>query len=116
MATQQSGIAQVSILTILRIILGFIVTWKAINFINATSSLQALIEQTGIGAFSENAKTLAFIVAYLSLLCGFFIVVGLVTRLASIVQIPVLVVAVLAITLTMGLQRVEEHLGRWRRQ
>ncbi len=53
-----------------------------------------LIEQTGIGVFSQNSDVLAFIIAYLSMLCSVFITVGLLTRVASIIQIPILVVAI----------------------
>jgi uncharacterized membrane protein YphA (DoxX/SURF4 family) len=53
-----------------------------------------MIERTGIGFFSNNAEALAFIVAYLTLLCGLFILTGLFTRTSSIVQIPILIVAI----------------------
>jgi len=81
-------------LTILRIALGFILVWKSVVFIRNTTLLQTLIEQTGIGVFSKNSEILSFIIAYLSLLCGLFIASGLFTRTCSIVQIPILIVAV----------------------
>ena len=81
-------------LTILRIALGFILIWKGYVFIRHTSVLQSLIERTGIGVFSKNAEVLSFIVCYLSLLCGLFIATGLFTKTSSIVQIPILIVAV----------------------
>jgi uncharacterized membrane protein YphA (DoxX/SURF4 family) len=81
-------------LTILRIALGFILVWKSVVFIRNTTLLQTLIEQTGIGVFSKNSEILSFVIAYLSLLCGLFIASGLFTRTCSIVQIPILIVAV----------------------
>jgi len=81
-------------LTILRIVLGLIIFYKAITFIRNTEALKSLINETGIGVFSQNSEVLAFIIAYLSLLCGLFITVGLFTRVSSIVQIPILIVAV----------------------
>ncbi len=81
-------------LTILRIILGFILVWKGYVFIRDTSYLQTLIEHTGLGVFSKNSEVLAFIVCYLSLLCGLFIATGLFTKTSSIVQIPILIVAI----------------------
>ena len=81
-------------MTVLRIILGLILLWKGIVFIRDTTLLQQLIDRTGIGVFSTNSSVLAFIVAYLSLLCGLFIVAGLWTRISSIVQIPILIIAV----------------------
>lgn len=82
-------------LTVLRVILGLILIWKGILFLKNTTELQQLIEQTGVGVFSTNSEVLAFIVAALSLLCGLFIGVGLFTRTSSIIQIPVLIVAVI---------------------
>ena len=85
---------QPSVLTILRIALGLILFWKSFNFIRDTAIAQTLIEHTGVGVFSDNAKVLALVITYLGLLCGFFIFIGLFTRIASVVQIPVLIVAV----------------------
>lgn len=85
---------QPSVLTILRIALGLILFWKSFNFIRDTAIAQTLIEHTGVGVFSDNAKVLALVITYLGLLCGFFIFIGLFTRIASAVQIPVLIVAV----------------------
>lgn len=85
---------QPGLLAILRIILGLIVFWKSFNFIRDMAIAQTLIEHTGVGVFSGNAEVLALVITYLGLLCGFFIFVGLFTRIAVIIQIPVLIVAV----------------------
>lgn len=92
--TEKTHISQPAWLTILRIALGIVLFWKAIVFIRDTSLLQTMIENTGIGFFSKNSETLAFIVAYITLLCGLFILTGLFTRTSSIVQIPILIVAI----------------------
>ena len=81
-------------MTVLRIALGLILLWQGIAFIRNTTLLQQLIERTGIGVFSSNSSALSFVVAYLSLLCGLFITVGLWTRISSIIQIPILIIAV----------------------
>lgn len=81
-------------ITILRMILGFILAWKGIVFIRDSALLEVLIGRTGIGVFSQNSNILSFVVSYLSLLCGLFIGSGLWTRASSIVQIPILIVAV----------------------
>lgn len=54
-----------------------------------------MIEQTGIGVFSESSSALAKVVSILSLLCGFFITVGFFTRISSIIQIPIVIVAII---------------------
>jgi putative oxidoreductase len=81
-------------LTILRVAVGIILIWKGINFIRDTTALKSLIEQTGIGIFTQYAGALALAVTILTLLCGFFITVGLFTRIAAIVQIPIILVAI----------------------
>ena len=81
-------------LTAPRILLGLILLWRSIVFIRDTVQLERLIQDTGIGTFSQSASTLATLVAILTLACGFFITIGLFTRLAALVQIPILLVAV----------------------
>ncbi|HEY6976441.1 MAG TPA: DoxX family protein [Chitinophagaceae bacterium] len=92
--TTTKNIPRLNWLTILRIALGLLIFYKAINFIRNTETLKSLIEETGIGVFSQNSEALSFVIAYLSLLCGLFITVGLFTRASSIIQIPILIVAV----------------------
>ncbi len=92
--TQKPGVNQPSWLTILRVLLGIILIWKGINFILDISVLQSLIQHTGVGVFSDSSGVLSFIVSWLSLLCGFLIIVGLFTRASSIVMIPIIIVAI----------------------
>jgi uncharacterized membrane protein YphA (DoxX/SURF4 family) len=67
---------------------------------------ESLIEQTGVGVFSENSGLLAYVITYLSLLCGLFILIGFITRISSIVLIPVLIVAVFFI----NIRRLDENI------
>lgn len=92
--TEKTSITQPAWFTLLRILLGLILFWKGIVFIRDTELLKQLIARTGIGTFSANSEALAFVVSYLSLLCGLFILSGLFTRTSSIVQIPILFIAV----------------------
>lgn len=92
--TEKTSLKQPAWLTVVRIILGLILFWKGIVFIRDTELLKSLIVETGIGIFSKNSEVLTFIVAYLTLLCGLFILCGLFTRTSSIVQIPILFIAV----------------------
>ena len=86
---------QPAYLTIVRVALGVVLIWKGISFIRDTTALQLLIQQTGVDVFTRNAEALALVVTILTLLCGFFITVGLFTRLSAIVQIPILLVAII---------------------
>lgn len=83
----------------LRMFLGLFLLWKGIVFIRDTALLEQLIDRTGVGVFSQNASTLSFMVAYLSLLCGLFIATGLWTKVMSVIQIPILIVAVFFVNL-----------------
>ena len=97
--TEKTNDKQPAWFSLLRFALGMILFWKGIVFIRDTELLKALISRTGIGVFSQNSEVLAFIVAYLSLLCGLFIACGLFTRTSSIIQIPILFIAVFFINI-----------------
>lgn len=92
-------------MTVLRIILGFILLWKGIVFIRDSALLEQLIDRTEIGVFSQNSSILSFIVSYISLLCGLFITVGLFTRISSIIQIPILIIAVFFVNMHGGVSQ-----------
>ncbi|MHA4844871.1 DoxX family protein [Flavitalea antarctica] len=92
-------ISQPNFYTILRIAGGIVLLYKSYIFIRNSVTASSQIEETGITMFSENAEVLALVITCLSLLCGFFILVGLFTRLAAIIQIPILAVAVFVINI-----------------
>ena len=92
--TEKTHKSQPAWLTLFRIALGLILFWKGIVFIRDTTLLQTMIEHTGIGIFSKNSEIISFIIPYLSLLCGLFILTGLFTRTSCIIQIPIVAVAV----------------------
>jgi len=80
-------------LFILRNILGLILIVKGIIYIKDTTDLSVLIQQTGVGFFSRNSEILAFIISVVSIVVGTFIVIGLLTRVSALIQIPILFVA-----------------------
>lgn len=90
----KSGAVQPNGLVVLRIILGIILLWKAISFIHKTSALKLQIEENGIAVFPNSSAALAIVITYIGLLCGIFITIGLFTKLACIIQFPILFVAV----------------------
>lgn len=96
---EKPGTRKINWHLILRVILGLILVYKATIFIRNATAAQTLIERTGIGLFSKNAETFSLIVISLSMLCGAFIVAGLLTRISCIVQIPILLVAVFFINM-----------------
>jgi putative oxidoreductase len=92
--TEKTSVNQPAWLTLFRIILGLVLFWKGIVFIRDTAQLEQMIQQTRIGIFSQNSQILSFVISYLSLLCGLFILTGLFTRTSCLVQIPILLVAI----------------------
>ncbi|MEO5908639.1 MAG: DoxX family protein [Ginsengibacter sp.] len=102
--TPRTNAKQPAWFTILRIALGIILFWKGIVFIRDTELLKLLVQRTGIGVFSQNSEVLSFIVSYLTLLCGLFILSGLFTRACCIVQIPIIAIAIFFV----NIQRIDK--------
>jgi len=87
----------------LRIILGLIILGKGIFFISDTALLQNLITQNNVFGFSGMVISVAIhLVAFAHLVGGVLITLGLVTRFASVIQIPILLFAVFFVNLTSG--------------
>jgi len=101
--TQNDPTNQPRWLTIFRIALGLVILWKGISFFRNSTALETLIRSGSIDMFDNNAETLSFIITYANLLGGFFIAVGLFTRWACIVQIPIMVGAVIFIYNNAGM-------------
>ncbi len=81
-------------LTFARIVLGLILLAKGISFFHDSTGLEAMMHRKGWDMFDNNAETWAFVINYINLLGGLFIAVGLITRWAAVIQIPILVGAV----------------------
>jgi putative oxidoreductase len=87
----------------LRIILGLIIFGKGVSFVSDTSVLQNMITQNNIFGFSGVLISVAIhFVAFAHLVGGILITLGLVTRFAVVIQIPILLFAVFFINLTPG--------------
>lgn len=87
-------------LVFLRVILGICLTLKGISFMNDSVSLESMLAETRMGATNG---WLPIVITWLHLLGGFFIIVGLFTRLSTLLLIPVLLGAVLFINLPRGI-------------
>ena len=87
-------------LVFLRVVLGICLIIKGISFMNDSVSLETILTQTSMGAASD---WLSIVITWLHLLGGFFIIIGLFTRLSTFLLIPVLLVAVLFINLPRGI-------------
>ena len=92
--TEKTSISQPRWLTIIRIALGLILFWKGISFIRDTSDLHLMLQRMSIEMIDKNSQWIAFLITYINLLGGLFIIVGLFTKASSIVQIPILIGAI----------------------
>jgi len=87
-------------LVFLRVILGICLILKGISFMSDTVHLESLLAETRI----DNASGwIAIIITWLHLLGGFFIIVGLFTRITTLLLIPILLGAVLLVNLPKGI-------------
>ena len=91
-----------------RIALGIFLIAKGITFISNTVSLELLL--------AENKMTLGntwlpVLITWLHLICGFMIIIGLFTRLSTLLMIPILLGAVIFINAPKGLFAGDTEFG-----
>jgi len=92
-----SSLNQPAWLVLLRIALGAMLFLKGIAFISDSSRLQEIIGYSKLS--SRFNPLLADVIAWVHLIGGLFILCGLLTRLVSLIQIPILVGAVFFVNL-----------------
>ena len=83
----------------LRILLGLVLLIKGFLFLFRINDLTDVVQSLGMESFNV---TLALIIAWAHLLCGFLILVGLLTRLSCLLMFPILVGAVFYVNLRQG--------------
>ena len=108
--TEKASINQPRWLTIVRIVLGLILFWKGITFIRDASDLQLMLQRMSIGVVDKNTEWIAFLITYVNLLGGLFIIVGLFTKTSCIIQIPILIGAVFFVNTRAGLNQSPSEL------
>ena len=95
----------------LRILLGLLVLIKGLAFSADTDAQRELILQNNTFGFSGlMAMALVHTVALAHLVGGVLITIGLVTRFAVVIQIPILVGAVFFVNLTRGFTPLNSEL------
>ena len=87
-------------LVFLRAALGVILFHKGITFMHNTVELEGILAESGITHFNS---WLPLVITWLHLLCGAFIIVGLMTRLATLIMIPIVLFAVVFINARVGI-------------
>jgi uncharacterized membrane protein YphA (DoxX/SURF4 family) len=94
-------------LDILRIALGVFITYKGLHFITHMNELENTT--SGINVWFAGAF-LAHYVIFAHILAGPLIVVGLFTRIACLIQLPILIGAVVLVNYPKGLFSVGNHM------
>ena len=94
-------------LSLLRIIVGFIIFFKGLYFIQNTEALNAMIANSKVSIY---AVALTHYVALAHLMGGILIVIGLVTRLAILFQIPILLGAIIFVNAQKGFYSIHSEL------
>jgi putative oxidoreductase len=95
-------------LVVLRVALGVCLFAKGIVFMSNSILLERLLSGSPM---SGNAGWLSIVITWANLLGGFFLVVGLMTRLVAIIQIPILAGAIIFINAQKGGFAASSELG-----
>lgn len=90
-------------LTLFRVALGLIILWKGVFFFKDSVAVTTMLKGGGLQILGNNSQTIAFIITYLNLLGGFFIIVGLFTRWMCLIQIPIIIGAIFFINSKTGM-------------
>lgn len=95
----------------IRIVLGILILSKGISFVSDTDALKELFIKNSVYGFSGLLlMTLTHIVAFAHLVGGVLIILGLVTRFAVVVQIPILLGAVFFVNISGGFSPLNSEL------
>ena len=94
-------------LDLIRIYLGIGLFWKGIFFATHTDELMSVMEKSGTLWFATGSIAHMVLLAHLA--GGFFLALGLITRAAALVQIPVLAVAVFYIHLPRAFSAIDSR-------
>lgn len=98
-------------LDIIRIALGILIFSKGIAIVSNTAALQDLLLQNNVFGFSGMMASVALhIVGFVHLVGGILITIGLVTRFAVVIQIPILLCAVFFVNLSNGFSALNSEL------
>jgi uncharacterized membrane protein YphA (DoxX/SURF4 family) len=87
---------------LLRVVLGMVLTIRGVFFLTSIEPLFHLIRSSSLNELNMN-MSLALFVCWAHLLGGTFIVLGLLTRVSALVQIPILLGAIVFINLNSRL-------------
>lgn len=98
-------------LDVIRIVLGLLIFSKGIAIVSNTAVLQDLLLHNNAFGFSGMMASLAVhIVGFVHLVGGLLITLGLLTRFAVVIQIPILLCAVFFVNISKGFSALNSEL------
>lgn len=97
-------------LDLFRIALGFFITYKGLYFITNIATLE--ITTSGINAHFAGV-TIAHYIAFAHILGGPMILLGVFTRFACVIQLPILIGAVFLVNAPKGFLSLGQHMELW---
>ncbi|RYG40344.1 MAG: DoxX family protein [Chitinophagaceae bacterium] len=95
-------------LVVLRVALGLCLIIKGIAFMSNTVILESLISSSNV---INSVSWMTLLITWLHLLCGSFIVTGLLTRVSCLVMIPILAAAVFFVNAPKGFFAADSEFG-----
>lgn len=95
-------------LVFLRVALGISLFFKGITFLSNSVKLETTLAESGITTFNS---WLPLVITCLHLLCGFLICIGLLTRWATLILIPILFFAVIFVNAPRGIFSADSEFG-----
>jgi uncharacterized membrane protein YphA (DoxX/SURF4 family) len=95
-------------LAFFRVILGLIIFFKGLYYVQNTDAMNAMIANSAVAIY---AVFLAHYVALAHLVGGFLIAIGLITRIAIVFQVPVLLGAIVFVHANHGFFYNQSELG-----
>ena len=93
------------ILLLFRIILGLTLFIKGINFARNQEFLEGLISNSPL---LENLSFLKIVIPFIHILGGFFIIIGVYTRLVILIQLPIIFAAIVFLLISGGISYYRE--------
>lgn len=98
-------------LDIIRMGLGILIFAKGIALVSNTGALQELLLQNNVFGFSGLMASVAIHIAgFIHLVGGILIAIGLLTRFAAVMQLPILLVAVFFVNFSRGFSMLNSEL------
>lgn len=101
-------LTQLKWVVVFRVILGLSLFLKGIQFIQDKSVIRKVFTESLI---LQEYFWLQTVIPWLNILCGFFIVIGLFTRLMAIIQIPIIIGAIVFVNSKHGAFEGESDLA-----